>query len=122
MSRIKESVTIIGAKGTKDIKALIDTGASTTHIREDLADEVGAIKVPINGTTELGDGTEIPTTRGFAGITINGCTVGVMGKLAKKLSRELIIGADFLQNVNAKVDLENDKLIIKCPPKKHFLV
>ncbi len=122
MSIIKEPVKIIGTKGEKIVNALIDTGASTTFIREDLADKIGAIKRKTSSEVDIGNGTKMDAVDGAALIEVRKCLVGTAGKIVKNCPEQLVIGVDFLQRFKANIDLKNDKLKVTCPRERHFLI
>lgn len=120
---IREKVEVIGMKKLEKVDALIDTGASTSYLRKDLADEIGAFVLPNKTLTKVGDGRLIEGFEGSAGIVIRNCPLRLLSiNIIKECTEKLVLGADFLQEHKANVDLENDKLIIKCPLKEEMLV
>ena len=108
------------SKKAKEIDALIDTGASASYLRKDLADEIGAMIFPDSETkTRIGDGRKIKGVEGAAVIIIRNCPMKPSSiNIIENCPEELVLGADFLQEHKANINMEDDKLKIKCPPRK----
>ena len=108
MGEIIHSIRIKGLR-IKRVNALFDSGASTTFIRSDLADEIGLPKYR-EVSTYLAD------RRGSKGILseivilINNMSVPTRAIISDNLDRQVIIGADFMQTTKAFLDFSSDRL------------
>jgi predicted aspartyl protease len=115
MSILHEKVVFKGLIGSKEVDALIDTGASHSFLRKDIADEIGAWRGGPVEKIVIADGNEIGVEKGLTIVEIRGCVIGAVARIMEKSPEQAVIGVDFLQAFKSRIDMENDKLTIKCP-------
>jgi len=105
MGKFTKKVILSSKDKKKEIDLLIDTGADTSIINEDLANELKLIKI---NTIGKGDITVI-------GIEVNGCKGHYIATIKK--DAENIMGANVLQQLDAEVDMKNKDITIRrCEP------
>ena len=110
MSEIYQSL-IIREKRSKRINALIDTGASVTYIRPDIAKDIGTEKLrPIK--IKVADGRIIKGWETSFIIQVRGMSEATIG-IITNITDQVIIGVDFLQKRNVMLDFKKDKMKIK---------
>jgi len=107
-NRIWQSLTVSGAKGSKRVKALVDSGATITAISESLADEIGA-KITGKEIIETIGEENVPALTGLVKVKIKGRTTPLEVVIIKGC-KEMVIGSDFLQKTDGYVDYKEDKL------------
>jgi len=111
MTEIYQSL-IVRAKKKKRVNALIDTGATTTYIRPDIAKTIGAEKMN-KIRVELGEkGKFMEGWETFFGINVRKISEGTKG-IISNITEELVVGADFLQKRNVVLDFKTHKMKIK---------
>lgn len=115
MGHIYIDAELQGAKGTKTVRALVDTGATYTVIPPELADDIGVVKTPWVDKVRLADGRTIEAERIGAHIQIldRATTVWVL----VMDTQEALIGADTLESLGFKVDPTTGKI----EPTKSFI-
>lgn len=101
-------VELQGAKGTKAVRALVDTGATYTVISPELADEIGVVKTPWVDKVRLADGRTIEAERIGARIQILDRATAVWVLVMD--TPEVLIGADTLESLGFKVDPTTGKI------------
>ena len=115
MGLIIKEVEIAGDKGTKKVRALFDSGASLSLIRQTVVQDVATeVKMPRQVAFQLGDGESQLTTQKWVPllITVKGLGISDNVVVVGKLAEDLIIGAGTLQKWRIKLDLENDDVLI----------
>lgn len=116
MSRLFGEVKIKGNKGQSQVKALFDTGASRTCIRNDVANKIGNL-IPLSSPRRatLGDGeNKIEIKEGmFLEITLDDYSIDTTADVSPKLAHDLIIGASTMQEWGIVVEPKEEKVLIK---------
>ena len=108
MGEIIHSIRVKGLE-IKRVDALFDSGASTTFIRSDLADE---IKLPKYQEVS----TYLADRRGSRGILtdvtilINSMVIPTRAIIVDELDRQILIGVDFMQLTKSFLDFSSDRL------------
>ena len=110
MTEIYQSL-IIREKHKLRVNALIDTGATTTYIRPDIARKIGTEKLKKVKVT-LADGKEIIGWETSFLIEVYGISDGIKGTITN-IDEPLIIGVDFLQRRNIILNFKTHKMKIK---------
>lgn len=113
MGMIYKSMKVQGPKGERVVKALMDTGASSSFGRRELMLEV-TDPVPLVRRISVAfgqGGTEIEEAI-VCLIEIEGYQAPWMIFLIPGLSEELILGADFFQRYKIKLDPEREDLML----------
>ena len=111
MGEVVHSIRIKGLR-IKRVNALFDSGASTTFIRNDLANELGLSRFQevstylANRSGSKGILTEVT-------ILINNMSVPTRAIIVDDLDRQLIIGVDFMQTIKSFLDFTSDRLRFK---------
>ncbi|MEW6096000.1 MAG: 2-C-methyl-D-erythritol 4-phosphate cytidylyltransferase [bacterium] len=114
MGLIYKKITIGGDKGEMAVNALFDTGASESFIHENIANQIATtLKLHLPRRFELGKGTMlVDTSTGVLDVIVNGANLFGAFLVAKELSEEAILGADFLQRWKISIDIEKEELLI----------
>ena len=108
MGLIYKEVVLRGDKGEGKFQALWDNGSSESFIRRDLAKGVGTIlRLDAPREFEMGKGSlSVSESTGVLSIEVEGFNLFWHFLVVPNLSEELIIGADFLQRWEIKLDPE----------------
>jgi hypothetical protein len=126
MGMIIQQVEIIGDKGRRNIRALLDSGASDSVIRKDVAQNVATfIRLSEPLSFVLGDGRTTMKAEYFTGISfiLKGYTFSAQRVLiVDELEEELILGVDVFQRWKLKLDFEREDVIIDKEMLKMRLV
>ena len=123
MGLIYKAIKVSGNKGTKDVKALFDSGASQSFIRADIAKELSSpARLPNPKEFEMGRGT-LKVSRAMIGdIQLDGATLFTTLLIVPNLTEELILGADFFQRWKIRLNPENEQVILDQDALKLKLV
>lgn len=123
MGLIYKVITVTGNKGSKEVKALFDSGASESFTRADIAEELSSpTRLPNPKTFEMGRGT-LKATRAMIGdVQLNGATLFATLLVVPNLTEELILGADFFQRWKVRLNPENEEVILDKDALKLKLV
>jgi predicted aspartyl protease len=126
MGMIIQDIEIIGDKGRSKAKTLLDSGASDSVIRKDVAEKITTfIKLPKPLKFVLGDGKSTMKSEYFSGISfiLKGYTFPAQRVLiVDKLEEDLILGVDVFQRWKLKLDFEKEDVIIDKEMLKMRLV
>jgi len=108
MGLIYKEVVLRGDKGEGKFQALWDNGSSESFIRRDLAEGVGTIlRLDAPREFEMGKGSlSVSESTGVLSVEVEGFNLFWHFLVVPNLSEELIIGADFLQRWEIKLDPE----------------
>ena len=109
MGRIIKQVTLWG-KRKKNIKALIDTGSTTSYLREDVAKNLSLVKgerIKVHDESGWVYGYKSSALISF-GRGKN--TIAIKLIIVKKQTFSLLIGQDFLQREDVNVDFVHDRI------------
>lgn len=115
MGLIVKPVEIVGNKGRAKVRALFDTGASSSFLRKDIAERVATFgPLPNPRKFLLGDGKNAILAQEFAAvdIIIKGVTVFFPLWVVEQIGEEIIIGADMLQRWKIRLDPETEDVFI----------
>lgn len=123
MIGVYKFIKLYGNKGTKEVKALFDSGASESFIRADIAKELASpTRLPNPKTFEMGRGS-LKVTRAMIGdVQLNGSSLFATLLVVSNLSEELILGADFFQRWKIRLNPENEEFILDKDALKLKLV
>ncbi|MDI6840085.1 MAG: retropepsin-like aspartic protease [bacterium] len=115
MAVIIKEIKLVGSKGSKELAAIFDSGATYSCIRPEVAEKLGLVE-PLPDIMEFGTakGGEklIAEKRVTLNFYLNGYRFSDEFMLIPPLSEEVIIGASTLQKWRMKLDFENDEVII----------
>ena len=114
MGTIYQQVLVLGTKGKKKVKALVDSGAETSFITKKLAEHLGIIGI-VNTNAYLGDGSKISNAKmASCLISIKGLNFSLSVVIVDDLGKDdLVIGVDFLQEHDYILLFKNDSLKFK---------
>ena len=105
MGLIVKQLTVIGRKGRRRVKALFDSGASHTLLREDLASRLGTPEeLPEPRRFEAAVGTFTARHAMFVDVVIGGKRLLTGVTLVPNLTADLILGCDFFQRYHIRLD------------------
>lgn len=115
MAIIQKTIRLMGSKGSREVAALFDSGASYSCIRPDLAAGLETI-LPLPEPMEFStakDGEQVTAhERVSLNFYLNGYRFSDEFMLIPQLSEAVIIGAATLQKWRMKLDFEADEVII----------
>jgi len=115
MAILAKKLLLEGSKGSKEVEALFDTGASYSCIRRELATELGRVEpLPrplLLGTAQEGAVIEVKEAVRLD-FYLNGYRFSDEFMVVPGLSEECIIGAATMQKWRFKLDMENEEVII----------
>ena len=112
MGEIIHSIRIKGLKKIRRVNALFDSGTSTTYIREDLANDIGMVRLQ-KVSTFLADKRENIGILSEIVIIINKSIIPTRAIIVDKLDNQIIIGVDFMQSTKSFLDFSTDRLRLK---------
>lgn len=116
MGLIYKQVLVKGNKGERTLRVLMDTGASHTVIRADIARRL-ATSAPLARTMDAsfakGRGRIKETVN--LSLQINGQDVFTPAFVLENLSEELIIGSEFFQRYKVTLDPEREEVRFTDP-------
>ncbi len=115
MAIIAKKLRLEGSRGSKEVEALFDTGASYSCIRRELAEELGRLE-PLSrplllGTAQEGAAVEVREAVRLD-FYLDGYRFSDEFMVVPSLSEECIIGAATMQKWRFKLDMENEEVII----------
>ena len=115
MAIIAKKLRLEGSRGSKEVEALFDTGASYSCIRKELAEELGRLEpLPrplLLGTAQEGAAVEVREAVRLD-FYLNGYRFSDEFMVVPGLSEKCIIGAKTMQAWRFKLDMENEEVII----------
>ena len=110
MGEIKQSLEIGHVGNWVRVSAIYDTGATTSYLKEYYAKKINAIPIQ-NVTTILGDGRKVKGWISQINVKI-GNRIGLVDVIVvPNLDGELLIGQDFMQKNDIKLDMRREKLL-----------
>lgn len=113
MGLIYRVASVLGDRGEREVKALLDTGASECFLRRDIAQAIVTVsKSPRLLTFETATGIAQTDEVVFAVLRLDGYELFWMFYAMAGLSEELIVGADFFQRWKIKLDPEGEAVIV----------
>ena len=118
MGTIRQNVEMMRTDGKYlKVKALIDTGASSSFITKKLARRL-KLKEYTKDVAVLGDGTKVEVGLTSALIRIKGWRMSIKIGITDIDGDDMIIGVDFMQEHDYILTFRNDKLYVKKFDKK----
>ena len=102
--------------GQHQIRGLVDTGARITVLSKAKHETPSAVEymIPANGVQEALDGVYTLNCR------LHGHVVSFMARVCESLSEELILGLDFLAQVNATIQVQRSQVETFAPVELHI--
>ena len=107
---IVRKMTLIGATGRKVIEVVIDTGASRTSVRSEMADAVG---LPLSGEEEVfidASGNKNLEIGGKLALRYHDKVYPIYGFISENLSCQCLLGMDFLSLYKVQIDARSGRL------------
>lgn len=120
MSLMIKRVVVIGSKGREEIEVSFDSMSRHSVVRKDFAEKIAnLISLVYPKRFILADGkTEITSNEvTILEIIVDGKELAGSFYVVDKLSRNVIIGADFMQAWSITLDLKNEKISVESDPK-----
>jgi hypothetical protein len=115
MAIIEKRIKLVGSKGSKDLIALFDSGASYSHIKPELAEELGIVEAlpqPIRLVTAK-SGEEVEAKSAVRlDFWIDEYRFSDEFMVVEGLSEDVIIGVKTMQAWRMKLDFEKEEVII----------
>ena len=115
MGMIVKDYTVAGARGSDTVRVLYDTGSSSSFIRRDIAERLGAVVRTMRPTTfTLADEHVTLTVDQEVElyIDVNGDALRYHFFVADGLAEELVIGADMMQRFKISLDMDNESVSV----------
>ncbi|MBW8049803.1 MAG: retroviral-like aspartic protease [Cytophagales bacterium] len=121
MGKIEKNLPVYADKGKINVIALFDSGAGRSLIRRDVVNKVVQhllkLHKPIifNGV----NGKEAFSASNYCGIEVEmkGKLLSGLFYIIDKMPREMIIGVDFMQGWDIKLDLKNEDYTVGLDPQ-----
>lgn len=116
MGLIYKQILVKGNKGERTLHVLMDTGASHTIIRGDIAHEL-ATPAPLARTiaAQFASGSGEVKDMVSLSLLIDGQEVVTPALVLENLSEELLIGAEFFQRFKVVLDPEREEIRFTDP-------
>lgn len=108
MGETRVRVKLYGTRGSKEIEALVDTGATFTKVQESVAQEIG-MDLKYDTTIEMADRRLVQRKLGLAEVEFDGIRRPVLVTVSPD-TEEPLIGYTTLENLELKVDPVTRKL------------
>ena len=115
MGLIVKEYDVTGNRRSDAVRVLYDTGAGSSFVRRDIADNLGDFAVaPIPMRFLMANGQETFTVDQVItlAIDVDGTSLTYTFYIADDLAEELIIGADMMQKFKISLDLDNEAVSI----------
>ena len=112
MGRVYRPLKLIGVKGSAEVKALFDTGASRTFINEEIAEKIGYLRFPTAKEVLTAAKAKRLKVTGILDFDteIEGCKVTAPAYVSPELVEETVIGVDLMEAHNIKIDPKAGKI------------
>jgi predicted aspartyl protease len=113
MGRVCENLTIVGLRGSTEVKALFDTEASRTFLHGDVAKKIGYTRFPEprEVSTAIKGKKLIIVGMAFFETEINGCKVPWSpAYVSPELVEEMVVGIDLMGAHNIRIDPKKGKV------------
>jgi len=112
---ITRKLFVEGPKGSVEVVALFDTGASFSVMKKSIAEKISPIGPAIRQKATLADGkTELPIAGSVWFWTfVEVCTISDTAHVIEQLARDFIIGAETMEKYGIELRPETNEIIIK---------
>ena len=122
MSLIRKKFPFVGRRRKREVECLCDTGASSSFIRPELVRELelptADLLRPLR--IRLGKGSTRVSKLAAVMIRLNGVTLADTAYLMPGLSEEYVLGSDFLERYDIRLDPKRRRLLL--PPKRRLSI
>lgn len=120
MGLIRKKLPFVGRRRKRGVECLFDTGASSSFIRPKLVRE---LELPTANLLRplrirLGRGSTRVSQLAAVIIRLNGVTLADTAYVMPGLSEEYVVGSDFLERYDIRLDPKRRRLIL--PPKRRL--
>ncbi|MBI2898707.1 MAG: retroviral-like aspartic protease [Planctomycetes bacterium] len=106
-------MSLFGSRGKKTVFALFDSGASKSLIRRDLARDLGPlVELPEPERFEMVRGRFIVRDGCVASVGLGRAKPAHLFRAVERLSEDLIVGADFLQQWDVRLEPRRKKIVL----------
>ena len=113
MGLIYKPVRLIGTRGERILRALMDTGVSESFMRREEAITLAEpVRLPWSVTVELGKGTVASDEVITCFVELDGHRLKWTFTVIPELTEPVIVGADFFQRWKIKLDPEREEIIL----------
>lgn len=122
MGVIRKKLPCVGRHGKREVECLFDVGASSSFIRPELVRE---LELPTANLLRplrirLGKGSTRVSKLAAVMIRLNGVTLADTAYLMPGLSEEYVLGSDFLERYDIRLDPKRRRLLL--PPKRRLAI
>jgi predicted aspartyl protease len=120
MGLVRKKLPFVGRRRKREVECLFDTGASLSFIRPELVRE---LELPTANLLRplrirLGKGSTRVSRLAAVMIRLNGVTLADTAYVMPGLSEEYVLGADFLERYDIRLDPKRRRLLL--PPKRRL--
>ncbi len=115
MGFIIKEYTVTGNRNSDTVRALYDTGAGSSFVRQDIAESLGdfaAAPIPMRFLMVNGQETSTVNQVITLAVDVDGTPLVYTFYIVDDLAEELIIGADMMQKFKISLDLDNEAVAI----------
>ena len=122
MGVIRKKLPFVGRRRKREVECLFDTGASSSFTRPELVRE---LRLPTANLLRplrirLGKGWTPVSKLAAVMIRLNGVTLADTACLMPGLSEEYVLGSDFLERYDIRLDPKRRRLLL--PPKRRLSI
>jgi len=120
MGLIRKKLPFIGRRKKIEVECLFDTGASSSSICPELVRALGLSTADLAKPVRIRLGKGSTQVSRIAAVTIrlNGTTLADTAYVMPGLSEEYILGAEFLERYDIRLDPKRRRLLL--PPKRRL--
>ena len=116
MGMIVKEYDVTGDRGSNTIRTLYDTGAGSSFVRRNVAENLGTVVrtlLPMTFTMADGRGSLTVDQDVALYIDVDGTPLMYRFFVVDDLAEELIIGADMMQRFKITLDMDNEAVSIE---------
>ena len=121
MGKIVKRLPVYGSEGDANVVALLDSGAGFSLVRKEIADKIirhfSKLHAPISFKGVNGKKAFLASNTCTIEVKMKGKFLNGVFYVIDKMPREMIIGVDFMQAWEIKLDLKNEDYTIGIDPQ-----
>ena len=108
-------LTLEGPKGSEQVEALFDSGATFTVIKKSVAEKISPLGPPIRQKATLANGkTEIPVVgSAWFWTFVEVCMITDTAHVTEQLARDFIVGVETMEKYGIELKPETNEIIVK---------
>ena len=120
MGLIRKRLRLVGPRRVGQVECLFDTGASSSFIRPEVVRRLAlsTATLPRSARIRLGKGSTTVSQLAAVTVRLNGATLADSAYVMPGLSEEYVVGAEFLERYNIRLDPKRGRLVL--PPRRRL--